>query len=761
MAYKRRKSGEPVDRLFILKGVVTAVGAIIIFRLFYLQVVRHDYYQQVAAKEHYGETELPARRGEIFVKDYSSSEPVRVATNVTLDTLFVDPTIITNPKLVADRLAPIIYDVDEARAEDQQRVETEHKRAKTEEDVKKIKSLTDEELYKKFSEDLFNDISQKVRSTIILSNDASPDVMEKIKNLNLAGVEVTDKDILAYPDKLTNNKGYVAAQLATYLEMSPSRLEQILEGKNRYVVLKKKIKPEISAQIQKLIDEDKKDKNFFGIGLKEEYYRYYPEGSLAANVLGFVTPDGVGNYGIESKYNSQLQGKKGIFQGEKDGLYGRQITVGDSVIKPAVDGDNIVLTIDRSMQMVIEKKLAKAVEDYRADSGQVIVMDPNTGNVLAMAHYPSFDPNNFGAVADTEEINFTADEIKNLVPIDGEDGNYWFYRNVPAHDRYKVLSEILENGQKIYMRYKNWIGLEAYQNKIVAAPYEPGSVFKAITMASAIDDKDVTADTAFNDPGFVNIDFNVITGKYDSEPIENVSAKCTGYVNMTHVLSNSCNTGLSWVAKKMGKTLFYSYIIRFGFNERTGIEFDNEHPGNVAHYNNWHSESDFLTKSFGQGLTVTPIQMATAYSAIANGGKLMQPHIVDKIIQDNGKVIQTEPMVVQQVISEQTAHTITAMLVNAVENGVARNAALPNYYLAGKTGTSQTYLHGKAMTGAGTTIASIAGFGPIDNPKFVLYVKFDRPRTSEWADATAVYLYRDIAAYLYEYMGIPPDKKQG
>lgn len=758
MAYKRRKSGEPVDKLLVLKGVVTLIGTLIIFRLFYLQVVRHDYYKQIAAKEHYGETELPARRGEIFVKDYSSNEPVRVATNVTLDTLFVDPTIITNPKLVADRLAPIIYDVDEARAQDQQRVETEHKRAKTEEDVKKIKSLTDEELYKKFSEDLLNDISQKVRSTIILSNDASPEVMEKVKNLGLVGIEVTEKNILAYPDKLTNSKGFVAAQLATYLEMSPSRLEQILEGKNRYVILKKKIKPEISAQIQKLIEEDK-DKNFFGIGLKEEYYRYYPEASLAANVLGFVTPDGIGNYGIESKYNTQLQGKKGIFQGEKDGLYGRQITVGDSVIKPAVDGDNIVLTIDRSMQMVIEKKLAKAVEDYRADSGQVVVMDPNTGYILAMAHYPSFDPNNFGAVTNTDEVNFTADEIKNLTPIEGEDGNFWFYRNVPAHDRYKVMSEILENGQKIYKRYKNWIGLEAYQNKIVSAPYEPGSVFKAITMASAIDDKDVTANTAFNDPGFLNIDFNVITGKYDSEPIENVSAKCTGYVNMTHVLSNSCNTGLSWIAKRMGKTLFYSYIIRFGFNERTGIEFDNEHPGNVAHYNNWNSESDFLTKSFGQGLTVTPLQMVTAYAAIANGGKLMQPHIVDKIIQDNGKVIQTEPMVVQQVISEQTAHTITAMLVNAVENGVARNAALPNYYLAGKTGTSQTYLRGKAMTGAGTTLASIAGFGPIDNPKFVLYVKFDRPRTSEWADATAVYLYRDIAAYLYEYMGIPPDKK--
>jgi len=748
-----------MDKLLILKGVVTLFAAVIIFRLFYLQVIRNDYYQQVAAKEHSGETKLPARRGEIFVKDYASDEPVRVATNVTLDTLFVDPTIITNAKLVADRLAPIIYDVDEARAADQDRIATEHKRAKTDEDVKKIKSLTDEELYKKFSEDLLEKISAKVRPVIILSNDSDPEVLAKVKQLNLNGIEVTEKEIRAFPDKVANSKGFIASQLATYLEMSPSRLEQILDGKNRYVILKKKLKPETSAQIQKMIEEDK-DKNFFGVGLEEEYYRYYPEGELAANVLGFVTPDGIGNYGIESKYNTQLQGKEGVFQGQKDGsVYGRQITVGDSVIRPAVDGDNIVLTIDRSMQMYIEKKLAKAVQDYRADSGQVVVMDPKTGNILAMAHYPSFDPNNFGAVADTDEINFTADEIKSLVPIDGEDGSFWFYRNVPAHDRYKVLTEILDNGQKIYKRYKNWIGLEAYQNKVVSAPYEPGSVFKAITMSSAIDDKDVSSDTAFNDPGFVNIDWNPIKQDYDSDPIRNVSAKCTGYVNMTHVLANSCNTGLSWVAKKMGKALFYSYIVRFGFGERTGIEFDNEHPGNVAHYNNWHSESDFLTKSFGQGLTVTPLQMITAYAAIANGGKLMQPHIVDKIIQANGKVIQTEPLVVQQVISEQTAHTVTAMLVAAVENGVAHNAMLPNYYIAGKTGTSQTYLHGKAMTGAGTTIASIAGFGPIDDPKWVLYVKFDRPRSSEWADTTAIYVFKDVASYLYEYMGIPPDKK--
>jgi stage V sporulation protein D (sporulation-specific penicillin-binding protein) len=751
-----RKPRQPLNKITILKIFVVGVASIIGIRLFFLQVIRYDFYQQVAAKEHYGETELPARRGEIFIKDYASGENVRVATNITLDTLYADPTIIKDKKLVADRLVPLIYDLPEARATDDQRIETEHKRAKTQEEVDKIKALTDEELYKKFYDDTLAKISMETRQSILLSDTLPTDTLKQIAALNMGGIEATEKELKAYPDKIVN-KNYVASVLDKYLDISPSRLETILEGKNRYVILKKKIKPETSAQIQKIMDEDK-DKNFFGIGLTEEYYRYYPENTLASNALGFVTPDGIGQYGIESKYNTQLQGKAGLFKAQKDGsVYGRQITVGDSVIQPAVDGDSIVLTIDRAMQLEVEKIIKKATIDYRADSGQAIVIDPKTGNIMAMAHYPDFDPNNFGMVLDTEEINFTEDEVKNLVPIEGEDNTFWFYRNLIAHDRYKVMAEILSNGQKIYKRYKNWIGLEAYQNKIASLPYEPGSVFKAITMASALDDKDVTPNTAFNDPGFLKVDFNKNINDYEYT-IKNVLAKCTGYINMTNVIANSCNTGISYVAKQMGKSLFYSYMLKFGFGERTGIEFDGENPGKIAHFTTW-AESEFYNHAFGQGITATPLQMAAAYGALANKGVLMQPHVVEQIIQANGKVVKTEPSAVQQVISEQAANTITAMLVNAVENGVAKNAMLPDHYLAGKTGTSQTYLNGKAMSGAGTTVASMAGYGPIDDPKFVILVKLDRPRSSEWADATAVYAFRDIAAYLYNYFGIPPDKK--
>jgi len=750
------KKRAPLNKITALKILVVIIGVVITVRMFYLQVVRYDFYQAVAAKEHYGETQLPARRGEIFIKDYASNEDVRVATNITLDTLYADPTIISNKKLVADRIVPLIYSPEEARAADDQRIVTEHKRAKTKQDVDKIKALTDEELYKKFYDETLEKISQEIRPVILLSNELLPETLAEIASLKLTGIEVAETELKAYPAQITN-KDYIASKLDIYLDISPSKLEQILEGKNRYVILKKKLLPEISAQIQKSIDEDT-GKNFLGIGLQEEYYRYFPENALASNVLGFVTPDGIGQYGIESKFNTQLQGKKGLFRAQKDGsVYGRQITVGDSLIQPAVDGDDIYLTIDRAMQMTVEKYLEKGVKDYRADSGQAIVLDPKTGNILAMAHYPDFDPNNFGAVLDTDEINFTSDEIKNLVPIEGEDRSFWFYRNIIAHDRFKVMLETLDNGQTIYKKFKNWIGLEAYQNKAVSEPYEPGSVFKAITMSAGIDDKDVTPNTTFSDPGYLDVDWNPRTNMFDYR-IENVSAKCTGFINMTNVIANSCNTGISYVAKKMGKSLFYSYILRYGFSERTGIEFDNEHPGKLEHYTKW-AESEFFNHAFGQGLTATPLQMVMAYGAIANKGVLMQPHIVNKIQQQLGKLVQTEPSSVQQVISEDTAHTVTAMLVNAVENGVARNASLPDHYLAGKTGTSQTYHNGKTVEGAGTTITSIAGFGPIDDPRFVILVKLDRPRTSQWADATAVYTFRDIAAYLYDYYGIPPDKK--
>jgi len=736
-----------IDRNKAFFIILCGFTSIIIGRLFIFQVIDSDKYAEKAAREHYGYSELPAHRGEIYIKDYASGENIRVATNSTLDLLFADPTLIKEKKLVADRITPLIFNLEEAKLTDQDRVKAAIIRAKTAEELDKIKLFNDDELYQNFYNDILEKVSSDIRPVITLSQSLDANTIASIKLQNFTGIEINEfNELKAYPPQITDLR-QTSQKLGEILKTPPMQLEALLRGKNRYVILKRKISPEISAKIKDSIGKDE-GKNYGGLGLTEEYYRYYPEGTLAANVLGFVTPQGDGSYGIENKFNTDLRGKKGVFQSQRDSV-GRMITVGDSVIQPAEDGKNVVLTLDRSIQMAVESRLKKAVIDYRADSGQVIVMDPKTGRVLAMAHYPSFDPNNYSTVYEKEEIRLNEDEIKNLVPVKDMENAFWLYHNVAAQDRLMVFSRKLPDGETIYEKYKNGIGPEAYQNKVVSAPYEPGSVFKTIVMSIGLDDGDITPSTAINDSGVL---------KVDEFEIHDVSAKCTGHVTMATVLAQSCNTGMGWLAQKIGRNLFYNYLMRYGFGNRTEIEFDNESAGQIAHFSQW-ADSELVTHAFGQGITVTMIQMAEALSAMANGGIMMQPFIVDSIEKSPNQWVKTEATTLGQIIQPSTAKTMAGLMVGAVEDGVSHNNAMPNYYIAAKTGTSQTYKNGKPLSGAGTTIATVGGFGPIDNPRFVILAKLDRPRSSEWADTTTSNLFKSVAEYLFDYYSIPPDKK--
>lgn len=763
-AFGKRK---PLNRLAVMMIATFLMTGVIGARLFYLQVIKGDYYSKKADAEHFGESTLSARRGEIYIKDYASNDMVRVATNTTLDLLFADPTQITDKKMVADRISPMIFNLDQAKQDDTARIKNETIHAKTADDLSKIKPLNDQELYQKFYADLLDKISQEKRLQITLRDDLPKETLDQIKALNLTGIDVVEGALIAYPAQITD-RDQVSMALTPYMEMPPTELANILKGQNRYVILQRKIKPEIAAQVKKLIDEDK-TKNFTGLGLKEEYFRYYPEGTLASNLLGFVVDSGtsqLGQYGIESEFNSQLQGKKGVFKTQKDG-FNRQITVGDSEIVPAVDGDNVVLTIDRSIQMAAEKYLAQSVHDFNADNGQVIVMDPKTGKIMAMANYPTFNPNSFGGVYKTEDVSLSPDNIKNLVPIDNVPNAYWFYLDQITKDRIEIFKVQKDDGTVIYQKYSNIVGPEAYQNKTVSQAYEPGSIYKIITMSAAIDDGDVTPTTAINDPGILYLDKNKNGGKFKGPDglgydaiIHNVSAKCTNsHSTMTWIIQNSCNTGITWVAQKIGRNLFYNYMLKFGFNERTDIELANESPGRIADFNGW-TDSELANHAFGQGILATPLQMISAYAAVANKGIYMQPHIVESVQQQDGKIVTYDPKPIQRVISEQAAETMKAMLINNVENGDSYGKIrMPDHYIGAKTGTAQTYLNGEALKGAGTTITTVIGFAPKDNPRFVILTKMDRPRASEWADATSAVLFQKMSAYLFDYFSLPPDKK--
>ena len=747
----------PVNKITFLIIGAAVFTIILVSRLFYLQIIMHSEFKAIAAKEHYGYIELPARRGEIIIKDYHSKEEFLLATNITLELIYADPYLVENPLAITENIAPLLFDPEKARQNDNTRISETAKKLPpelTKEEIDELlKPKTDEELSAEFKQNIFNKVSEKVRKEILLATNIDQDTINEINSFKVNGIEIVNNNLYAYPAQIVN-KSLASQYLAPIIEMPSKQLEKTLEGINRYIVLAKKLDPDISTKLHEIINKSE-DNSFSGLGFQEEYFRYYPENSLASNLTGFIDSSGTGQYGIENALNAELQGKKGKFQTQKDSI-GRQVIVGESVIEPAVDGDDVVLTIDRSIQLQVERILEQDTERFRADSGQVLIMNPKTGYIIAAANSPSFNPNSFSDIYEKVYINLTPEDVAKLEPTKTE-GLYLFYRNRDTQDFYYIFEEKTASGQVEYYRYKNYVGPAAYQNKIVSLPYEPGSVFKPIIMAAAIDDKDLKPNSTFNDSGPVGVDWNKHTGEYDYF-IHNSQDNYYGPgTTMTKVLEKSLNTGMTFVAKTIGPALMYSYMTKFGFGERTDIEFLNEATGRIEYYDLW-TESELATQSFGQGMTVTLLQMTNAYCALANGGILMKPHVVEEIRSDNGTVSRNDPQEIRRVISEETASKITAMLITTIENGEAKKGTVEGHYIAGKTGTAQTYKNGIPLKGVGTTIASFCGYAPTNDPEFVICIKYDHPRSSEWGSSTSAETFSKIAEYLFSYYNIPPDK---
>ena len=344
-----------------------------------------------------------------------------------------------------------------------------------------------------------------------------------------------------------------------------------------------------------------------------------------------------------------------------------------------------MLWTEKAVQEIVERRLKEGMEKYGAKEGSVVLMDPKTGGVLAMASYPNYDPSSF------------------------------------------------ESFPKEY-----------YKNPIVASSFEPGSTFKSLVMAAAINDKLITPQTTMEETGPVQI------GPYFIRTWNN---EYHGTISMTQVLEYSSNVGMVFVAKKLGHDKFLSAIKRFGFGEPTNIDLEDESSPTLRANDSW-AEVDELTASFGQGIAVTPIQMVTAVAALANGGKLMEPHVVKEIREASGRIIPVKSKVVRQVISAEAARITAEMMVEAVDNGEAKWAKPKGYRIAGKTGTAQIPVAGHYDETK--TIASFVGFAPVDDPKFVMLVTLREPQSSQWGSETAAPLFFTIARELLTYWGIGP-----
>jgi cell division protein FtsI/penicillin-binding protein 2 len=492
------------------------------------------------------------------------------------------------------------------------------------------------------------------------------------------------KNLVVAVPKDISDKQGTAAKLAAVLGLPVAEILEMISGTGSYVEIMKQVDDDTAKEL--------KDMALVGIRTEPHTIRYYPEKNLASHVLGFLGFKGdlrVGQYGIEGKYEQELAGSTGVMGIEKD-LAGRWITVASRNFVPAQNGQNIFLTLDSAIQYKAQEVLKKTVEQHGAAQGSVIVADPKTGAILGMANYPDFDPNEYNKISDI------------------------------AH----------------------------YSNISLTADYEPGSVFKPITMAAAINEGKISPDTTYEDTGSVEM---------DDFRIKNSDGKSYGIQNMTQVLEKSLNTGLVFVEQQLGHSNFRKYVERFGFGKKTKIELPNEVFGNI---DNLQKKGGifFATASYGQGITVTPIQLITAYTALANGGKMMKPYIVDRIVHPDGKESKTEAEKIDQVIDSKTAAQISAMMVNVVENGHGKRAGVKGYYIAGKTGTAQVPYKDKVGYDPSKNIGSFIGYGPVDNPKFLMLVRIDHPKDVNFAESTAAPAFGEIASFILNYLQVAPSR---
>ncbi|MBK5251214.1 MAG: PASTA domain-containing protein [Peptostreptococcaceae bacterium] len=462
--------------------------------------------------------------------------------------------------------------------------------------------------------------------------------------------------------------------------------------------------------IGKWVDKDKIEEidslNLEGVWFTEVERRYYPLDALGAFVIGHTTADNRGLAGVELELNRYLTGLSGRWIRNTDVL-GRQLPFGTDKYYEAQDGLNVILTIDEVLQYYMEQVIEKGREELGAKKIMALMMDPKTGDILAMASYPDYNPNDPRVPVDQSQL----DEYVNLE--ENEKQTYWN---------------------------------QLWRNPIVSDTYEPGSTFKLITSAMALEENIARPDTKFYATGSINVAGTII--------------KCWRYYRphgeqtLTQGLENSCNPVFVELGLKLGKDKFYKYLEAFGFMEKTGIELPGESSGLTLPIEKV-GPVELATMSFGQGLSITPIQLITAVSAIANDGRLMEPRLISGLADNSGHVVESfEPVFKRQVISQSTSMEMLLMMESVVFNGSGKEAYIPGYRVGGKTGTAQKIVNG--VYDDDKVIASFIGVAPVDDPKIAILLVIDEPEKSHFGSLTATPLAKEIIEKSLIHMSVEP-----
>lgn len=502
----------------------------------------------------------------------------------------------------------------------------------------------------------------------------------KIYDINKTPLVLNQNSYLVYIEpKKITDKLKLTKFLSQTLEMDEASLSAKIDDKKDWISIISGIDEEKKKQIENL--------KIAGIGFNREMKRFYPEASLSAHLLGFVGKDkegeNIGYYGLEGFYDKDLAGLPGLMDSERD-IAGRPIFLGIQNKIEAENGRDLILTIDKTVQEIAKKRLMAGIEKFQAKQGCVIIADPYTMAILSLVCMPDYDVDSY----------------------------YKFSENY-------------------------------FKNPAISEVYEPGSIFKPLIMAAALEEKKIKPQDIYNEKGPVQI---------NEYQIKTWNDKYEGKVSMTRILEKSSNVGMVYIGEKLGKDKIYQYLEKYGLNDQTGIDLQGEISSYLRPKKDWYP-IDYATVTFGQGIALTPIQMIRAFAAIINGGKLMKPYVVDKIVYQN-KETKIQPKQERKIMSEYTSEIIKKMLVSTVENAEAIWDRPKEYLIGGKTGTAQIAI--KGHYDPSLTNASFIGFAPADKPKFIVLVILKEPKTSPWGSETAAPIFFEIVKDLIVYYNITP-----
>ncbi|MBP2652098.1 MAG: spoVD 2 [Firmicutes bacterium] len=527
-------------------------------------------------------------------------------------------------------------------------------------------------------------LSEKVRnqlqeSQVLLSSRGT------ICDRNGRGLAISNltKSLYVNPGILNKDPDTLANELSAILGMQASEIKERLMVPGGFVWIKRTLEPEIYDKVKNLIDEE----GIKGLDFIEESKRYYPSDRLASQVIGFVGTDDVGLAGVEMTLDKQIKSAE-VRQPIDTDSYGIPIFKSILTFNPFKQGKNVNLTIDSTIQFIVEQRLDKVMNDTKARAATIIMMNPHTGEILAMASRPTYDPN-------------------------------YFYRANSA----------------------------AWNNRAISVVYEPGSTFKTIVAAAALEEKKVRPDELLVDKGYIEV---------SGRRIQNWNGQSYGTVSFLKILEESINTGFVQVGMRLGAVCLNQYVRAFGFGQPTGIELPGEESGLLFETKNMR-DSDLATMSIGQSIAVTPLQLLTAVSAIANDGVLLKPHIIKEIYNADGSlVLSMPPEQIRQVISPETARVLAEMMEKEVSEGGGQKAAVTGYHFAGKTGTAERLNESGSGYAPGEYIASFIGFGPVEDPQVAMLVVIDSPEGVYYGAQIAAPVFHDIMTEVMRYLGVRP-----